>query len=77
MASSEEEAWYFEDSGVPVGWKEGAVALREEPLVWPLRPFCSDTAMGDILNKSYGALDCTPGYVRKLRESRSDCFISI
>ena len=29
MAFSVEAAWYFEGSGVPVGWNEGAVAFRE------------------------------------------------
>ncbi len=41
MASSVEAAWYFEGSGVPVGWNEGAVAFSVVPLVpfvsvWPL-----------------------------------------
>ena len=39
MASSVEAAWYFEGSGVPVGWNAGAVAFSVAPLVfsaWPL-----------------------------------------
>lgn len=31
MASSEDAEWYLEGSGVPVGWKEGAVAFRMVP----------------------------------------------
>ncbi len=37
MASSVELEWYRDGSGVPVGWKEGAVALRVVALV-PLVP---------------------------------------
>ena len=29
MAFSVEAAWYFEGSGVPVGWNEGAVAFKD------------------------------------------------
>ena len=39
MASSVEAAWYFEGSGVPVGWNAGAVAFSVVPFVfsaWPL-----------------------------------------
>ena len=39
MASFEEAAWYFDGSGVPVGWNAGAVAFSVVPLVlsvWPL-----------------------------------------
>lgn len=38
MASSVEAAWYFEGSGVPVGWNAGAVAFSVVPFVfsaWP------------------------------------------
>lgn len=37
MASSVDAAWYFEGSGVPVGWNEGAVAFKVVPLLsaWP------------------------------------------
>jgi hypothetical protein len=50
-ASLEEDAWYREGSGVPVGWKERAVALRPVPFV----PTPLFTAAGDMLRllKSY------------------------
>ena len=39
MASSVDAEWYFEGSGVPVGWKDGAVAFKDVPsvvaLAWP------------------------------------------
>jgi hypothetical protein len=49
MASPDEEAWYLEGSGVPVGWKEGAVGLRGELVTWPLAAASSCTAIGDIV----------------------------
>ena len=34
MAFAEELAWYLEGSGVPIGWKEGAVGFKDlEPFV--------------------------------------------
>ena len=48
IAASEEEAWYLDGSGVPVGWNEGAVALRGVP--FPLAPgSAGDVAIGAIL----------------------------
>ena len=32
MASLEDAEWYWEGSGVPVGWNEGAVAFNVVPL---------------------------------------------
>ena len=47
IASSDEAEWYFEGSGVPVGWKDGAVAFKVVvlPFVWPL----SVVAIGAML----------------------------
>jgi hypothetical protein len=32
VASDDEDAWYLDGSGVPVGWNERAVAFSEVPL---------------------------------------------
>ena len=48
MASSLDAAWYFEGSGVPVGWNDGAVAFKAVPLVpfvWPLVFVIADGAI--------------------------------
>jgi hypothetical protein len=53
MASSVEVACYLEGSGVPVGWKDGAVAFREVT-AWmcPFVPL-SLIAMGAIVYVDY------------------------
>ena len=49
MASLVDAAWYFDGSGVPVGWNEGAVAFKEVPLMLPVWPFWFEVATGAIL----------------------------
>ena len=53
MASLVDAAWYFEGSGVPVGWNEGAVAFKVVPLVsaWP---FVVGVATGAIVGWFFG-----------------------
>lgn len=51
MASSVEAAWYFDGSGVPVGWNEGAVAFNVVPSVFAW-PFVLFVATGAILEES-------------------------
>lgn len=48
MASFVEAAWYFDGSGVPVGWNEGAVAFNVVLSVLAL-PFVLVVATGAIL----------------------------
>lgn len=63
MASSEEEAWYFDGAGIPAaGWKEGAVGLRVDPFTRPFVPNSSETAIGAML-------DCLEGLIESVYES--------
>jgi hypothetical protein len=49
MASAEDAEWYFEASGVPVGWNARAVGFRLEPLR-PFDPFVVGlTAIGAMI----------------------------
>lgn len=63
MASFVEAAWYFDGSGVPVGWNEGAVAFKVVPsvLVWPFAVFVATGAILEGFSVCwvfYGYLDC-------------------
>ena len=52
IAFSVEAEWYFEGSGVPVGWNEGAVAFKDVvpsavAIAWP----CVGVATGAIFHE--------------------------
>lgn len=67
MAASDEEAWYFDGSGVPVGWNEGAVAFRVVPFVVAAARSSRGVAMGAMMRRSpmlEGGLEVFVGFFR-------------